>query len=273
MVTNIKQSTAKSNAEETLKNLSAKTKDLVTGAIKSRKESFTELCNAAAHSVYLGIVHGRWEQFNRLFVELPTIDSDALRQKFALRVNDKYAADGLANPEYNPESPNGEKEWLKRPTQMISYKAQPETKGEHFTLAKADASTERGKEKAVLISAFVENVKKAGIEDIASIIWETRGAVVAKDDAYTIQNAQKQAMRLCENMIYAMKKPDSGISKSNVLAVARAVNMVGPELAKLEGMMFTLDIKTATKPESELIKTEKPEGENQSDETPKEIAA
>lgn len=211
---------AEQNAkEETIKKLTASTKEKVTSAIKSRLESFTLLRSAAAYSIFLGIVHGRWEQFNRLFNELPTIDSDALRQKFAFRVNDKYAVDG----KHELDAAGQElATWEKRPTTMITYLANPANKGDHFSLAKAD---DKNTEKKELIAKYRAKVEAAGVEDLEAIEWLSREKVVQSSSAYDMVSFQKELARVLTKAAKATGDNESNITTALIESIMRETGM------------------------------------------------
>ena len=208
-------------SEKDLKEMTAKTKDKVDAAIKARTESTTILYSAAAYAMYLGIVHARWEQFNRLFKNLPPIDSDALRQKFAFRVNDKYAVDGVRvlDADGNPTD-----KWAVRPTTMISYLANPADKQSHFSLAKAPEG-EKGEAKRKLISAYRDKVAAAGVEDLESIQWTTREAVERAPAPYDADRFKKDVARLIKNAAQGLSDPELGVSRSTLESFMREANL------------------------------------------------
>lgn len=229
MVTSIKGKTsihangatvADQNAkEDAIKTMTATTKNKVTDAIKARKDSFILLQSAAAYAIFLGIVHGRWEQMNRLFNELPTIDADALRQKFAFRVNDKYAVDG----KHELDTMGNElATWEKRPTTMIVFLANPTNKGEHFSLAKAD---DKNTEKKELISKYRAKVEAAGVEDLEAIEWLSREKVIQSTAGYDVQSFQKELARVLTKAAKATGDNESHISIALIESIMRDAAM------------------------------------------------
>jgi hypothetical protein len=236
---------SQSAVEAEIKTLTGKTKDLVTSAIKARSESFTLLQSAAAHAAYLGIVHGRFEQLNRLFNELPNIDADALRQKFMFRVNDKYAVDGVHERD---EQGNELDTWTKRPTTMIIFVQNPANKGEHFSLAKATGEGDKANEKRKLIQAYRDKVREAGVEDLESIEWLSRAKVVSTPAAYDIGQFKKS---LISTLIRAAKEasdPESGLSKSYIEGIMRAAGFDKGQLSQVRSANPAVMLDTA-KPE------------------------
>lgn len=248
--------------EEALKSFTSTTKGKVDAAIKARTESLSSLYSAAAYSFYLGIVHGRWEQANRLFRELPTIDADALRQKFAFRVNDKYAVDGVHDVD---ASGNEIEAWTKRPTTMIVFLANPATKGEHFSLAKANDG-ESGEAKRKLIADYRAKIEAASVEDMEAIEWLSRERVISSPSAYDNQAFQRQLKGLLIKAAKATGDNESGITVSTIEAVMRDVGL--PKAMKGEIREAYAAESTDRKPE-----TKTPETETKTEEKPAEQQA
>lgn len=217
-----------SQKEDDLKSLTAKTKGFVDTAIKMRNDSMGSLATAAAYSFFMGIIHGRWEQANRLFRELPTIDADALRQKFAYRVNDKYAVDGRhdTDAQGNEIDP-----WIKRPTTMIVYLANPAVKGEHFSLAKAGEG-QGGEPKRKLIAEYKAKVEAAGVEDLEAITWITREKVNSSSAPYDRETFFKGLKTLLIKAAKVTGDPESGLSTATIEAIMRDTAM--PKAMKAE---------------------------------------
>ena len=257
--------------EKEIASLSKTADEQIAAAIKARSSSFTTLATAAATCMILMIVHGRSEKFNKLYVGLldnkaTIIDADALRQKFALRVNDKFAVDGIFDPDA--------KKWVKRPSQMIQYKATPEVKGEHFSFRKAkDADTEmQGK-----IAAYRDKVKAAGVDGLAAINWDSRERVVRAADVYTLDSFETELTRL---LVKAAKqaKPNeadteetSFVHKSHINAVMKAVGLKGNNRKAINEVLQLVGTASAPKSEGE---TETPAGtEGKPEEKPVDKAA
>lgn len=243
-------------SEKALKTLTATTNEKVAGAIKARIDSAKLLYSAAAYSFFLGIVYGRWEQANELFTKLPAIDSNALRTLFAARVNDKYAVDGVHDVDAD-EKPLAT--WIKRPTTMIIYNANPATKGQHFSLAKAEGDGETAKAKRVLIEAYREKVKAAGVEDLEAIIWIKRETVNNAPSTYDLSNFQDNLVKLLTKAAKATGDDESRINIAMIESIMREANM--PKAKRVE----VRDAYTAESSDKPPVK--KPEAETMTDET------
>lgn len=247
---------SQTDRESAIKALTGKTKDLVTATIKARTESFAGLCEAAAHAAYLGIVYGRWEQLNRLFGGLPNIDANALKQTFMLRVNDKYAVDGV----HEKDAEGNELEtWAAggRPTTMIVFTTNPANKGEHFSLAKVPESSsgDKADAKRKLIQAYRDKVEAAGIDDLASIEWISRAKVIATPTVYDVTNFKKRLATLLSNFIKeGGNDPESGLNKSYIEGIMRAAAFDKPQLSLVRtanpAVMLESSVKHESKPET-----------------------
>jgi hypothetical protein len=239
---------SKSDTEAKVKTLTGKTNELVTAAIKGRTESFGVLCQAAAHAAFLGIVHSRWEQFNRLFNKLPAIDSEALRQKFMLRVNDKYAVDGTRDTDADG---NEIDTWIKRPTTMISFVAKPQQEGQHFSLASAADSGDKAEAKRKLINAYREKVEAAGVDDLAAIEWQSRAKVLAAPAVYDVSNFKKRLSGLLSTFLKeGGNDPENGINKAYVEGIMRAAAFDKPQLSLVRLANPAVMIETTPKAET-----------------------
>ncbi len=228
----------------------------VATAIKSRNESFGDLRSAAAYAVYALVDFGHTELLNKLFNKLPTIDADAIRQKFVVKVIDLFGAGGTWN--------EAESKWEVRPTAFISFLQTPTdgNKDQHFRVAKGNDS-EAGKAKQALITAGRDAVRAAGVEALEAIDWLSRAGLMAKTSVYDVLafhgNIQKELVKAAK----ASVNPEAKISPAEIRAAMRALNFAQSESAVVELALLQAstpsakpETKTESEPETTLIKTD-----------------
>lgn len=191
--------------EKEISELSKAFKTGLTETIKARSSSFKTLAHTAAIGMYLMVVHGRSEQFNELFVTLAKTpgcetDADALRQKFALRVDQKFAVDGIWN--------NESKSWDIRPTRMIDYKTRPAVTGAYFSRRSAKDDDQSMKDK---VNAFIAKVREAGVEGLAAIQWDTFEGVTKRESAFTLDTFKSRVAKLLLDAAKEIRPVDADI--------------------------------------------------------------
>lgn len=224
MVTKMERA-SKNDASETKfqTELAGRAKDRVSAAIKVRNESFVTLREAAASAILLGVQFGRFEQFNRLFRDLPAIDAEALRNKYVAKVVETFGAGGVWD--------ETEGKWTKRPVAFILYRtddalrtAKDSEKGQNFVLRSTEAM-KADDPMVALIKQGRENVIAAGEEGLMQVEWLNRGAMVNRTVDYDRDGFYKDLERLLQKAAKESLKPDSDISTSTITEIMRVAAM------------------------------------------------
>jgi hypothetical protein len=254
MVTQMKNAAKRSISEGTdskekegNNSLTARTVTAVDAAIKSRTESFGDLMVAATLSVILMVVHGRPEQFNRLFSELKDhprgrVDAEAIRQQFVPRLHDEYAAGGVRDPD-------NESAWIQRPVGFISFASDPEKAGrkknEYFLLAKVTGTTDKDKIRAEHIANGRKALENAGEEGIMALEWMTADKVTRPETGYDIGAFRSALVRELKKAAKSLNDPDSGITTGMIEETMRFYGFDKKQKADVRSVM---DVAPVSKP-------------------------
>lgn len=189
-------------------------------ATKLSHEAMKDYRAAGARAVFYAVTWGDCSLMNKLWNGFHPSMQLSMRTGFIASVNAKYRVDGVQG-----KDEAGEEIWIKRPTPLFRFTAEPKNKNgastsDHFSFTKP------GDDEVIksAITRMKDLIREDGISGLESLEWTTPEQAKTLGAAFDNKAFNKRLEKL---LLTAAKSKSIQFPKSHLLAIARVAGVEG----------------------------------------------